>query len=294
MIGRALAERWPAGGCRLRLLFHRTRPQWQRRDHVVSHRVDLQSADDLLRALDDATVVIDLLRPVGDGWRIRAAECLGEVIRRSNVRRVLHASSIDVYGACKTELVDADTPPEPVSDYAREHLAAERLAESRSVPSSVLRLGAVFGPGSKNLASLASETAKAPAWRLAARRSLNGTRRLHLVSLETVTEAILTLIGTADTPPRLVITDDAAPTNNFAYAQDLLIAALQRPSVASTPVLPRSVLHAVLALRGYPPALAHRRFSATGLPEVDSTAIAYFPERLKAYIDALTAHLRSG
>lgn len=287
MVGRALAERWPDGERALRLLFHRSEPAIPDRRNVALRRVDLGSVDDLRRALDDAVIVIDLLRPTRDGWRHGVAQRLGDALAGSNVGRVLHVSSIDVYGATTARIVDADTPPEPVSDYAREHLAAERLAESRPVSTTVLRLGAVLGPGSQNLVALAREVAVAPAWRLAARRALSGTRRLHLVSLDTVIEALFALMASPGPPRRAVVTDDPAPENNFAYAQDRLISAFRRPDVSHAPVLPRAVLHAALALRGQPPALAYRRFAPPGLGEVDERSVAQFPARLSAYVGQL-------
>ncbi|WP_204289323.1 hypothetical protein, partial [Serratia marcescens] len=87
-------------------------------------------------------------------------------------------------------------------------------------------------PGGRNLQAIANEVEKAPAWRLAARRSLNGSRRLHLVSLETVVQTMIQLTNADAPPPRLIVTDDAAPENNFADVQDLLIRVFRRPDVS--------------------------------------------------------------
>jgi hypothetical protein len=88
----------------------------------------------------------------------------------------------------------------------------------------------------------------------------------------------------------VVVTDDAAAENEFAHVQDLLIAALRRPDISHTPVLPRAVLHAVLAWRGQPPALAHRRFAPGGLEDLLWAAAAAFPARLRAHVaDLATA-----
>jgi nucleoside-diphosphate-sugar epimerase len=288
LVGRALAARWPAEEHRrLTLLFHRTQPRSGPAANVEHRQVNIASTEDLRLALDKATTVIDLLRPSGDGSRCAAGQRLGEAMKASEVRRLVHVSSIDVYGKAGSSVVDAATPPQPYTDYAREHLAAEQLAESRPVSTTLLRLGAVFGPGSRNLVAMARETASAPAWRLAARRALNGSRRFHLVSLETVVEILFATVDAADPPSRLVVTDDAAPENNFAYVQDLVIAACGRPDISSTPVFPRPVLHAALALRGYPPSLAHRRFSEPGLGIIGEQSAARFPERLKRYIDGM-------
>lgn len=293
MIGQALAAHWPAEEQRrLRLLFRKTQPRSRPAANIEHRQVDIGSTEDLVLALNGATTVIDLLRPSGDGSRCAAARRLGEAVKASGVRRVIHVSSIDVYGKAGSSVVDAATPPQPDTDYAREHLAAEQLAESRSVSTILLRLGAVFGPGSRNLVAMAREAASAPAWRLAARRALNGSRRFHLVSLETVVEILLATVDAADPPSRLVVTDDAAPENNFAYVQDLVIAACGRPSISSTPVLPRPVLRAALALRGYSPSLAYRRFSEPGLGIIGERSAARFPGRLKSYVDGLA--IRTG
>lgn len=289
-VGRALVAAWPASSRRrLRLLVHRSRPDWLASDAVESQPVDPSSTGDLRRALEGATAFIDLLRPTGDGARRATAERLDEALAGSEVRRVVHASSIDVYGACRAPIVGAETPPAPTSAYAREHLAVEALALRRPIVTTVVRLGAVFGTGSRSLVTLADEVAAAPAWRLAARRALSGAQRLHLVSVETVTEALLALLDAADPPARLVVTDDAAPENDFAHAQDLLIAALRRPDVSRTPALPRVVLHAALAWRGHPPATAARRFASGPLDALAPSAAARFPDRLRAYVDRLAS-----
>ncbi|MEO5819181.1 MAG: NAD(P)H-binding protein [Vicinamibacteraceae bacterium] len=292
-VGRALVASWPiAERRRLRVLLHRSRPDWLTAGDVETCAIDPTSVADLRRALDGATALIDLLRPTGDGWRLTAAARLSEAVDRTSVRRIVHVSSIDVYGVSRAPIVDADTAPEPASAYAREHLEAERLAEGRPVATTVARLGAVFGPGSQNLVAIADEVAVAPAWRLAARRALNGPRRLHLVSHDTVTQALTVLVDADDAPPRLVVTDDAAPENDFAHAQDLLTAALRRPDVSGTPVLPRAVLRAALAWRGQPAALAYRRFAPGLLDAWLPSAAAQFPARLRAYVAALaTARL---
>lgn len=291
-VGRALAAAWPAAGPRrLRLLVHRSRPAWLTPEHGA-HPIDPASADDLRRALEGSVAFIDLLRPTGDGARLALAERLGDVLAGAGVRRVVHASSIDVYGTSRVPVIEATTPPEPVSAYAREHVEAEAVALRRPIPTTVVRLGAVFGPGSASLVSLADEVAAAPAWRLAARRALSGPQRLHLVSVDTVTEALVALLDAAGAPDRLVVTDDAAPANDFGHAQDLLIAALGRADVSRTPPLPRFVLPLALAWRGQPPAQAYRRFASAPLAALVPSAAAAFPARLGAYVATLASTRR--
>jgi len=73
-VGRALVDGWPlAERQRLRVLLHRSRPDWLASGDVETCRIDPTSVADLRRALDGATALIDLLRPTGDGWRLTAA-----------------------------------------------------------------------------------------------------------------------------------------------------------------------------------------------------------------------------
>lgn len=284
-VGRALIDGWPVTDRhRLRVLIHRSRPDWLKVSDFDVRAVDAASVTELARAFDGATTLIDLLRPIGDGSRLAVAECVGKALAEAGVRRVIHASSIDVYGNNPAPIIDPETPATLISAYADEHLAAERLAEKRPLATTILRLGAVFGPGGRNLQAIANEVATAPAWRLAARRSLNGSRRLHLVSLETVVQTVIQLANADAPPPRLIVTDDAAPENNFATVQDLLIRTFRRPDVSGVPVLPRILLRAALALRGQPGALAHRRFSEPGLGLVGRAGAERFFERLGHYV----------
>src|SRR5690606_21486101 len=112
----------------------------------------------------------------------------------------------------------------------------------------VLRLGAVFGAGGRNVVGFAKEMRHAPGWKLALRRALYGDRRMHLVSVETVADA---LVRAALAPAPLgsqvvLVTEDAAPDNNFAYVQDCLAEAFGRAALKSVPVLPRICLRLAL------------------------------------------------
>ena len=76
-----------------------------------------------------------------------------ECVLETGVAKVVHVSSIVVYGRPSQSPVDEDTPPGPVlyGDYARTKREADRIAwglrESRNLPLVVIYPGAVLGPG---------------------------------------------------------------------------------------------------------------------------------------------------
>lgn len=263
-VGRRLA--WDLAACVVDppvYVVHRTRPGWL---DVAPVEVRMHSLDDtgsLRRVLDDCSVLVNLLRPDGTGWYAGLLRGLLPEIAATGIRRYIHVSSIDVYGNAPGVLLDEETRPFPGSPYAQEHLTAERLALEAMPQTLVLRLGAVFGPGGRNVTSFAKEAASAPRWLLAARRMLYARRRMHLVSVETVCAVIAQLVGglSRSMPAIMLVTDDDDERNNFAFMQDVLMTAFGRADLNGLPMLPVPALEAVLRLRSKPVELVRRRFS---------------------------------
>lgn len=266
-IGREMIARWPASDrARLRILIHRSYPAWLKSCGAAVLQLDLTDCTQIEQALSGASTLINLLRPHGDGWLQDMVGRLVEVLPRTQVHRLVHASSIDVYGATTAATVTEETTPVPQTGYEREHLAVETMIERLSVEVRIARLGAIFGVGGRNIVAFVEEAQYAPNWKLAARRALYGRRRMHLVSVEKAADAIR-FLALNDEPleGRFLVTDDDALENNFAYLQDLLMRQYGRGSLEWVPELPSGALRAALALRGRKGADPMRRFSADRL-----------------------------
>jgi nucleoside-diphosphate-sugar epimerase len=243
-------------------IIHRSTPEWLRAASIEVHEHALDDRSRLLASLEGAQVVINLLRPDGSGWYLEMLHGLLATIAAAKPVLFIHASSIDVYGETCEAVLDEESLAMPDTPYAKEHLAAEGLI--LSMPHSiVLRLGAVFGPGGRNVVAFAREAAEAPSWRIAARRMLYGRRRMHLVSVEAVCSVLAQLAQRRhkDLPRRLLVTDDHDERNNFAFLCDVLTEAWKRPDMRRLPFLPIGALKFALALRGRPTAMVERRFS---------------------------------
>ena len=288
-VGHCLAKSWPSDGdARLRILVHRSCPSWLEDCRAEIRTVDLENLHDVEKALAGSHVLVDLLRPGGDGWLTTQIRRLLPVLAVVGIERLVHASSIDVYGASPVRLIKEDTAVDPRTPYEREHRDMELLIEQAQQSATILRLGAVFGEGGRNLVALADELAEAPVWRPALRRALYGRRRLHLVSVETVAEAIrfAALPPAARAAKYLLVTDDGADENNFAFVQDRLAAALGR-SLPRLPELPPALLRLAMKLRGRSSMYPYRRFSAGGLAELGFRSSRNFVERLERFCTML-------
>lgn len=66
-------------------------------------------------------------------------------------RRLLFTSSTGVYGQSQGEWVDEESPTEPQRFSGRIMLEAERLALASGLPTTLVRLGGIYGPGRNHL-----------------------------------------------------------------------------------------------------------------------------------------------
>ncbi|UMY62930.1 NAD-dependent epimerase/dehydratase family protein [Pseudomonas sp. LS.1a] len=273
---------------------HRTEPDWLSSAKVRVARFDVDDPAALAAILVPGCTVINLLRPDGSGWFEPAIVNVLKACEQVSIKRYVHVSSIDVFGAAPDAVVDAGTRLEPRTPYECEHAGAEALA--RAVPATsfevvVLRLGAVFGDGGLNIVSFVREVSGAPAWKLALRRVLYGPRRMHLVSVEKVAQtlAFVACVPEVRQGEVVLVTDDAAPENNFGYLQDALMQAFGRPSISYLPHLPQALLGLLLRLRRISNANPMRRFSEQRLTEWQQPATADFKQQLQRYIALLRA-----
>jgi len=282
-------ERWPQSErSKIRLIIHRSRPSW-----IDTSNVGVSTAcddDKLIAAVSGSAVVINLLRPSGNGWLETITARIAAQATELGVRRLVHCSTIDVYGSVAADWIDEDTPPRPRTAYEREHLAAEKLASLAPIETCIVRLGAVFGPGGRNLAGLARETRDASYAKLMTRRALYGNRRMHLVSIEKVADALrfFALTNRFFSAERFLVTDDDAPENNFAFVQDMLLRTFGRPELAWMPILPDSILAIGLRLRGRSNSNPRRRFATTKLAAFGFHSDEPFRTRLEKYAEALS------
>jgi nucleoside-diphosphate-sugar epimerase len=291
-VGRAVLERsLRVGEHQTAVLIHRSNPDWL---HRIATRVVTGDASDpvvLDRLIIPGATVLNLIRPNGNGRFPHLVQQLVNACVTRGARRLIHCSSIDVFGACRQAVIEENTAPQPVTSYEREHFEAEQVVvqSAARLDAAILRLGAVFGPGGRNIVAIAKEAAAAPLWRLALRRSLYGRRRMHLVPVETAAAAIshLAFVKQEQAGRMFVLTDDEMAENNFLDLLDLLMNAFGRARLDWAPVFPPTALEVALAIRGRSNTNAMRRFHTPALGAIGFRKPISFVEALRAYADQL-------
>ncbi len=259
-IGRHLLHRlWQRPGVTIRALTHRTPedklPRLPNVEWVRGNLRDQATIDALLAPGGD---LIHLAFP--EHWtreqQLAANANLAERAVAVAARRVVHCSTAVVVGKTRERSVNEQTRPEPVTEYEVTKLDIEQIWRERCgdrVDLAILRPTAVFGPGGRNLITLANAVVSGNPLASYLRSSLFGRRRMNLVPVESVVEALEFVV---DLPGPLrrevfIVSADEDPANNFRDVERLLRTTMDVPDYPIPLLtLPSGLLVAALRLAG--------------------------------------------
>lgn len=211
------------------LAFRTAEERFQQFGNITWIRGDLGDPSTMRNLCIPDGTLIHLAHPAE--WPLKVhLECtdrLAELAAERGVRRVIHCSTAVVVGASPELQVNETTPLEPKNEYEKTKLRLEtewiKLASGK-FDLAIARPTAVFGPGSRNLLSLANALTKGNPLVNYLRSSLFGKRRMNLVCVKNVVSAIgflaereMSCDGKA-----FLISDDDDPLNNFRDVERIL------------------------------------------------------------------------
>lgn len=132
----------------------------------------------------------------------------------AGVRRVVHGSTIGVYGQ-PNGVLDEDSPVDPDNIYGITKLEGERLALSWSDDVTVvaIRIPEVYGPGDRRLLKLFKAIDRGAFFMIGPGRNLH-----HLVYVDDLVDGLLAVAGSSDTPGELFLLAGPAPVSTDRMA----------------------------------------------------------------------------
>ena len=151
-LGRCVASRWLAKGHAVSAITRSPAKADELRAAGISPLPGDVTDADSLRSLPAAGVVLYAVgydRASGIDRRTVVVEGLRNALAalEGKCDRVLFVSTTSVYGQSDGEWIDEDSPAEPTTDAGRLALEAEGLVRASPVPSVILRLAGLYGPG---------------------------------------------------------------------------------------------------------------------------------------------------
>lgn len=179
-----------------------------------------------------------------------------EACATAQVKRLVHCSTVSVYGKNGKDLLDESAACQPSNSYGRVKLAIERTIQSSVAgrfETVLARPSTVFGSNGEALQKLANELLAGPQWLNYLRSSMYGARQTNLVPIETVAAALwhCAVSPLIENGAVVIISDDEDPLNNYQDVERILIESfgLQPYPLRRIPV-PQKFLQLLLCLRG--------------------------------------------
>ena len=146
---------------------------------------------------------------------------------QQKIKRFIHCSTAAVAGRAKSTVVTEKTECRPLNSYEITKLEIENSLKkncNKQFELVIVRPTAIYGPGVQNLMKLATELTSGNWFLGYLRSSLFNRRKMNLVSIENVTQAILHLafIEKNIDGQAYIISDDDQPRNNYRDVERLL------------------------------------------------------------------------
>lgn len=234
---------------------------------------DLADSDSWKRLLEPGCTVVNLAYSSTETIEqaVASTTTMVKACAEMKIARLVHCSTISVYGRTWGGVIDEQTPCKPIDDYGRRKLAIEQAVQlHRGFELLVLRPSAVFGSGGQGLRALCTSLREGSRLTNYLRSSLFGSRQMHLVRVETVVAALRMLCNLQRTVDHevFIVAEDHEPHNNFRDVERLLMSALGVPDYPIAPLpIPSAVLGLMLRARGRSEVDPHCIYSAAKLQE---------------------------
>jgi nucleoside-diphosphate-sugar epimerase len=272
-IGRHLVRHLAASGARIRALT-RGAPSPELSglgvDWVVGDLRDSAAWEKLLTpgctvfnlAYSAATVAADAVQTV---------DRLVTYCAAGRISRLVHGSTVSVYGRIGDPVVTEATNCHPWNRYGEVKLEVEKALIGKVADRFecvILRPSTVFGDGGLALTKAIEDQLGGSKVLSYLRASLFGGRRTHLVPVGTVVAALLHVarIPLTDTGEIFIASDDDEPINNFRDVEQVLREELNTSEFPIPPVvLPRELLESLLYVMNRPNVNTQVVFSAEKL-----------------------------
>lgn len=252
----------------LRMLEHRNKMAEQA--GVTLIQGDMEDPQCLDRLLVPDAVVFNLAY-AGVDSALSAATALGQACARTPIRRLVHISTAMVVGDPSQRVIDETSISMATSDYGITKLKVEEiLLESAkgAFEIAILRPTAIFGPGGRNLESLARRVKFSSRLNRIVRAMAMGRRHMHAIDVESLVQAMV-FIATADIKaihPVFFVADDEHPLNNYMDIESRMAKAMGvLPLPSWLPYLPSSSFKLILRALGRPDSDPNRVYSTRKL-----------------------------
>jgi nucleoside-diphosphate-sugar epimerase len=291
-IGSRLVKSLAGSGVPVRALTRRTPPKDMVLPGVTWIVGDLVHPDTWEKLLEPGCTVFNLAYTAGAiaADAIGMTERMVEYCAAGRISRLVHCSTVSVYGQVRGPVATETTECRPNSAYGDIKLRLERILTEkidRRFECAILRPTSVFGAGGPALIKMMADLIRGRRSVSYLRSSLFGYRRAHLVPIETVVAALIHLskIPLYQTGDCFIVSDDRERINSFRGVERIVMEELDIPYYSVPPVTsPRIVLELLLFAMRRPNANTRVVYSSEKLLGTGFTKPVVFDQALRRFV----------
>ena len=253
---------------------------------------DMRNYDSIVQFLEPLSTAVNLayINIEASDDNIRATEYLAKACIERGVARLIHLSTAVVVGNAQNDVITEKTPCLPVNIYQKTKLKIEKLLIEKLAGKCelvIVRPTAVFGPYGKNGLKLIAELLSEPRFIRMIKSSLYAKRRLNLVSVRNVVDAIIFLAHcVGDVSGQCyIVSDDEDEKNNYFDVSELLSHHLGLSQVCKVDIpFHTFILSVLLYILRRANTNPNRIYSGQKLAELGFTKTALFNDEIKRFV----------
>jgi len=217
-------------------------------------RIEKEGAEVLLGSVTDAHRLPEILEGIDVVYHLAAAQHevnipdqrfreinvqgtvnLFEAGARAGVNRIVHGSTIGVYGEAMDGLIDEQTPPRPDNIYGRSKLEGEAAALSfkERIPVSVVRIPETYGPGDRRLLKLYRAIRKGVFVMIGQGKNLH-----HPIYIDDLIDALFLVAEKPEAEGEVFVVAGAGPVSTDEMVAAIAAALGARPPRVRVPLSP--------------------------------------------------------
>lgn len=221
---------------------------------------------------------------------LSSARNLAEICRKFKVSKLIHCSTASVYGSSAEIRIDENAKCNPTLKYGRTKLEIERILLEGSKDSFEfvnLRPTSVFGPGGQALMKMIFDIQEGNPLVNYARSCLFGSRKLNLVSVKTVIQAIIFFMDNDGFDGQTYnVAEDDGDINNYKFIEKLFYSKFLHSHIFVPRIpIPGVFLAWLLTLRGREMINPYRTYSSEKICKAGFVPPANFLDSLNEFID---------
>ena len=262
----------------------------QKTEFITTDLTDYQAVQKLFTP---GSIVINLAYSWlgGEKENLRMIDNIIEAGKSKKIKRLVHCSTAAVVGRASDEMVTETSPCFPKTEYGITKLKIEKTLLDRSqkyFDVVILRPTSVFGPDGEPLKKLAREIMHGNRIKNYLKYSLFGSRRMNLVPINNVIDAIMFIAKNANDlkGQTYIVSNDQAPENNFNYIARFLMQKFNVPkySIPKIP-LPLGLLGFLLLVLGRNNINPRCNYSSEKIQELGFSPKGTFQTALNEYAE---------